>query len=367
MQALTVFQCHCLCTAALAHQHRAGAAVALGAAFLGAGAARVLAQPVEHACAWRRRRSPRRCGRGGRSGSAARRSRRSPRMGVLTWDIPEPYAAAAICPYDRPDIRVCGSAYVRTRCDFDKIDLHLVRVLHTVITERSVSRAALKLASTQPAVSAQLKRLRALTGDALLVRSGTGLAPTATALSLVEPAATLLREAERLFGERTRRARLRRQRTATRHVPHRRQRLPRPAVPARAGGATASACAQRTHRAACRCRRTTTTAASLARGEVDLVIGNWLEPPGELHLGRLFTDEIVCLVGDDHPAAAQPARLERGALPGRRACGADAVARRRARRHRRAPGEPGSGAPDRGAQPALRADPADAGADARWC
>ena len=63
-----------------------------------------------------------------------------------------------------------------------KIDLHLVRVLHTVITEGSVSRAALKLASTQPAVSAQLKRLRALTGDALLVRSGTGLAATATAL-----------------------------------------------------------------------------------------------------------------------------------------------------------------------------------------
>ena len=83
-----------------------------------------------------------------------------------------------------------------------KIDLHLVRVLHTVITEGSVSRAALKLESSQPAVSAQLKRLRALTGDALLVRSGTGMAPTATALTLVEPAATLLREAEAIFGAR---------------------------------------------------------------------------------------------------------------------------------------------------------------------
>ena len=39
-----------------------------------------------------------------------------------------------------------------------KIDLQLVRVLHTVITEGSVSRAALKLGSTQPAISAQLKR-----------------------------------------------------------------------------------------------------------------------------------------------------------------------------------------------------------------
>ena len=28
---------------------------------------------------------------------------------------------------------------------FDKIDLHLIRVLHTVLTERSVSRAALRL------------------------------------------------------------------------------------------------------------------------------------------------------------------------------------------------------------------------------
>ena len=83
-----------------------------------------------------------------------------------------------------------------------KIDLQLVRVLHTVITEGSVSRAALKLGSTQPAISAQLKRLRALTGDALLVRSGTGLAPTATALSLVEPAATILHQAQLIFGER---------------------------------------------------------------------------------------------------------------------------------------------------------------------
>jgi DNA-binding transcriptional LysR family regulator len=39
----------------------------------------------------------------------------------------------------------------------------------------------------------------------------------------------------------------------------------------------------------------------LAQGEVDLVIGNWLRPPDELHLGRLISDEIVCLVAADHP------------------------------------------------------------------
>jgi DNA-binding transcriptional LysR family regulator len=45
---------------------------------------------------------------------------------------------------------------------------------------------------------------------------------------------------------------------------------------------------------------------ALARGDVDLVIGNWLEPSDELHLGRLITDEVVCLVSQEHPAAKLP-------------------------------------------------------------
>ncbi|OYU72048.1 MAG: LysR family transcriptional regulator, partial [Burkholderiales bacterium PBB5] len=44
----------------------------------------------------------------------------------------------------------------------------------------------------------------------------------------------------------------------------------------------------------------------LARGEVDLVIGNWGAPPAELHLGRLVSDEIVCLVAADHAAVRSP-------------------------------------------------------------
>ena len=46
------------------------------------------------------------------------------------------------------------------RALFDRIDLHLIRMLHQVLTERSVSRAALRLGMHQPAVSAALKRLR---------------------------------------------------------------------------------------------------------------------------------------------------------------------------------------------------------------
>jgi DNA-binding transcriptional LysR family regulator len=191
------------------------------------------------------------------------------------------------------------------RAAFDKIELHLVRVLHTVVTERSVSRAALKLGTTQPAVSTQLKRLRHLVGDPLLVRAGTRMAPTAVALELLGPAETLLRQAETLFGARS---------AAQAFVPALTQRTFRiaasdyldplflPAVVARLKSAAPDASIE-----ILPLTREFDYARALAHGDADLVIGNWLQPPGELYLGRLLTDEVVCLVAEDHPAVRQPA------------------------------------------------------------
>jgi DNA-binding transcriptional LysR family regulator len=190
--------------------------------------------------------------------------------------------------------------------DFDHIEVHLIRVLHTLITERSVSRAALRLQSTQPAVSAQLKRLRALTGDPLLVRAGNGMSPTAAALQMVGPAASLLQEAHRLFSPRGRSAGFDpAASTATFRIvasdyldplflPDLVARVKRLAPSVRLELLPLSGDFDY--------RR------GLAAGDVDLVIGNWLEPPGELHLGKLFSDEIVCLVADEHP-------IVRGAAP----------------------------------------------------
>ena len=84
---------------------------------------------------------------------------------------------------------------------FDKIDLHLIRVLNTVLTERSVSRAAIRLGMYQPAVSAALRRLRDLAGDPLLVRSGAGMVPTDAGLRMIEPSASILRAAEVMFSD----------------------------------------------------------------------------------------------------------------------------------------------------------------------
>ena len=185
------------------------------------------------------------------------------------------------------------------RADFDNIELFLIRVLHTLITERSVSRAALRLHSTQPAVSAQLKRLRELTGDPLLVRAGNEMTPTETALELAAPAARLLHEAERLFSPRTRAGAFDAAHSTAmfriaasdyldplflpRLVAHLKHVAPGVSLELLPLSGDYD---YRRH---------------LATGDVDLVIGNWLEPPGELHLAKLVSDEIVCLVAERHP------------------------------------------------------------------
>lgn len=68
--------------------------------------------------------------------------------------------------------------------NFRTLDLNLLRVFDEVMAERNLTRAARNLAMTQPAVSNALRRLRDALGDELVVRSGYGVQPTTTALSL---------------------------------------------------------------------------------------------------------------------------------------------------------------------------------------
>lgn len=63
-------------------------------------------------------------------------------------------------------------------------DFNLLKVLHVLLEERNVSRAAEKLFVTQSAVSRSLNRLRQMFGDPLLVRSSQGLVLTARAKQL---------------------------------------------------------------------------------------------------------------------------------------------------------------------------------------
>lgn len=66
-------------------------------------------------------------------------------------------------------------------------DLSLLVTLETLLAERNVTKAAARLNLSQPAVSAQLNRLRDMFADPLLLPAQRGMIPTTTALDLLEP------------------------------------------------------------------------------------------------------------------------------------------------------------------------------------
>ncbi|MGE0071715.1 MAG: LysR family transcriptional regulator [Thiomonas sp.] len=188
----------------------------------------------------------------------------------------------------------------------DTIELRLVRVLYTVLTQSSVSRAALQLGMTQPAVSAALRRLRELTGDPLLVRHGGAMVATPLGASLVEPAARMLRDAQRLVA------------AQAKFDPAQTQQTFRIAAADYLDPEFLPECVAAIRSAApgCRVDLLPLSAAfdyreALAAGEADLVLGNWLEPPPDLHRLPLCSDDIVCLVAADHPLLRQGLTLER--------------------------------------------------------
>jgi DNA-binding transcriptional LysR family regulator len=67
---------------------------------------------------------------------------------------------------------------------FLNLDLNLLRVFDSVMSEQNLTRAADGLAMTQPAVSNALKRLRVTLHDELLIRTARGVKPTPRAEAL---------------------------------------------------------------------------------------------------------------------------------------------------------------------------------------
>lgn len=84
--------------------------------------------------------------------------------------------------------------------DLRRIDLNLLLTLHALLAEQHVSRAALRLHRSQPAVSHALAQLRAIFQDPLLVRRGGRLQPTVRALELAAPLQDALQQLDGLLG-----------------------------------------------------------------------------------------------------------------------------------------------------------------------
>lgn len=82
--------------------------------------------------------------------------------------------------------------------DTSRLDLNQLVALEALLAECNVTRAAARLHISQPALSAQLARLRDVFGDKLLLPARRGMVPTARALELKEPLRRALDELRRV-------------------------------------------------------------------------------------------------------------------------------------------------------------------------
>lgn len=188
------------------------------------------------------------------------------------------------------------------------LDVRLLRTLLLLVNECSVSRTAEILGQTQPTVSLALKRLRELLGDPILVRSGASLVPTERGLELRETVRRLLADMD---------AHLSPVPTFDPARSDRRFRI----VAANCLGAVFL---PRIFRAVARQAPNVRVdvvpmpafddlMARLAEGTIDLVVGNWPNPPEQLRIAPLLSTEIRCVVCEGHALAdlAGPLSLDR--------------------------------------------------------
>jgi DNA-binding transcriptional LysR family regulator len=84
-----------------------------------------------------------------------------------------------------------------------QLDLNLLTALNALLEEGSVAGAAARLHVTAPAMSRSLGRIRKVTGDQILVRTGRHMTPTTRALDMRTEVHALVQQAHHLLSART--------------------------------------------------------------------------------------------------------------------------------------------------------------------
>jgi len=85
--------------------------------------------------------------------------------------------------------------------DSSRLDLNLLVTLEALLAEQNVTKAAARLNLSQPAVSAQLSRLRTVFQDPLLIPAHRGMTPTARGAELFLPLREALDQVRATVGE----------------------------------------------------------------------------------------------------------------------------------------------------------------------
>ena len=177
-----------------------------------------------------------------------------------------------------------------------RTDLNLLYVVHAILIEGSITRAARRLSLTQPAVSNALRRARVLFQDELLVRSPSGMRPTDRALAIwpqldaaLEGIAELTRS--RSFDCATTTATFRVSITASLEAG-----LVAPLIARFASDAPQAKLCLQPH-------TNDRSTADLQQGRLDCALGMFPNPPETLRTRGVLQDEHVCVLRRGHPVA----------------------------------------------------------------
>ncbi|RJG02771.1 LysR family transcriptional regulator [Noviherbaspirillum sedimenti] len=194
---------------------------------------------------------------------------------------------------------------------FLTIDLNLLRVFDAVMSEQNLTRAASRLAMTQPAVSNALKRLRDAVGDELLIRTAHGVRPTPRAEELWPTVRNALTELESALTPES-------FDLAKTHTTFRMAMADAPAaqwLPMLVKDIQREAPGMNVRMMPLTTRDPRPI---LLRGDIDLTIGFFpgvvnqmaTEPSTPIRHERLYTGQYVCVMRKDHPLASQELTLD---------------------------------------------------------
>ena len=184
-------------------------------------------------------------------------------------------------------------------------DLNLLRILDALLRERNVSRAAERLSLSQPAVSNALNRLRELLDDPLLVRVGRAMQPTPRALSLETPIRDALQQIEHtlnagdFFDPSTSRQRF--VIAVTDYV----ELICMPRLMAHLAQVAPGIQLAIEH------LTPSLPAEALDNGELDLVLGRFVEVPTRFHTRRWASATLQVALRQSHPLADEALDLDR--------------------------------------------------------
>ncbi|WP_242540504.1 LysR family transcriptional regulator [Trinickia mobilis] len=193
----------------------------------------------------------------------------------------------------------------RLAMNLRSVNLNLLVIFDALMRERHVTRAALRIPMTQPAMSNALARLRLLFEDDLFIRAGNTMEPTPRAVELGESVSRILRQTERLMSSDVSFDPATAQREFTARMSDLVSCLVLPQILATLSGSAPGVTLDVLHMSPER------TVRALENDQLDFALSMRLQHASNIRSEKLFMDEMVCVMRADHELTQGELTLER--------------------------------------------------------